>query len=264
VFPYQLRRRWGLKTIQLSPFTTYGGPWLNYPQDADFKAVSRLSFEKKVMGALIRQLPQVFYFKLNFRPEVTNWLPFYWENFQQTTRYTYVFENTESLEKITQGFRHTLRSDLKKAEKWVESRRDDEAWATVFDLNTQSLKRKNHRQNNRLKVFESLHQALQQRGQSASFIAYDRVSGQPSAGLYLVFDQRQAAILLTGTATAFKYQCAIYSLMLEALKFCSARKLSLDFEGSMDEGIEHSFRAFRGKLVPYSQVNKKMWSMWSM
>jgi len=256
--PYYTARRWGLKVIQLPPLTTYGGPWLRYPQQIGFKEVSRLSFEKKVMAELIRQLPRRVFFKQNFRPEITNWLPFYWEGFQQTTRYTYIFEPINDLESITAGFKNTLRSDLKKAEQWTETRRDDEAWETIFRLNKLSFHRKSLRQPHRFQVFKNLHNAFKERGQSVCFLAYDKISGKPSAGLYLVFDERQAAVLLTGTAPEFKNQCAVHSLFLEAIRFCAERSLSLDFEGSMDEGIEHFFRSFGARLVPYFQVWKIM------
>jgi len=259
--PYCTVRRWGLKVIQLPPLTTYGGPWFRYPQEVDFKEVSRLSFEKKVLTELIRQLPRTVFFKQNFRPEITNWLPFYWAGFQQTTRYTYIFEATNDLEQITAGFKNTLRSDLKKAEEWTETRRDDKAWKTVFELNKRSFQRKNLASPYAFAAFKNLHETLQQRSQSACFIANDKTSGRPSAGLYLVFDARQAAVLLTGTDPDFKNQGAVYSLFMEAIRFCSERSLSLDFEGSMDEQIEHSFRAFGARLVPYFQVWKLMGSM---
>lgn len=260
-FPYPITRRFGCKIIQLPPLTTYGGPWLLYPQTVDNKQVSRLNFEKKVLGALIRQLPPALFIKLNLRPELSNWLPFYWEGFRQTTRYTYQFEAIESVEKITQGFKHTLRTDLKKAAKWVDVCREDAAWAAVFTLNKASFARKNKRQPYTLEVFASLHEALQQRGQCATFMAYDKQSGKPSAGLYLVFDRSRASILLTGTAPEFKYQCAVYSLILGAIKFCAEHTLRLDFEGSMDPNIERSFRAFGAKLTPYSQISRIMWPM---
>lgn len=253
-FPYYTRRRWGIKGVQLPPLTTYGGAWLHYPQEADFKSVSRLSFEHKVMDALIAQLPRVLFLKLNFRPEISNWLPFYWKGFRQTTRYTYIFQDTTDLEKITAGFRNTLRSDLKKAAKRSEYHREDAAWEAVFAMNRRSFERKSLRQPYSFEVFEKLHHALQSRGQSVTFLARDRLSARPSAGLYLVFDERQASVLLTGTEPEFKNQGAIYLLFLEAIRFCAQRKISLDFEGSMDPKIERSFRAFGANLTPYFQV----------
>lgn len=254
--PYHITHRWGLRAIQLPNLSTYGGPWLRYPQGVGLKDLNRLAFEKKAMTELIEQLPRTAFFQQNFRPEITNWLPFYWNNFRQTTRYTYIFDETKDVEKIKAGFKNTLRSDLKKAAQLAELKHEDEAWATVFTLNKLSFQRKNRRQSYALEPFKNLHFALSQRGQSACFVAYDKASGRPSAGLYLVFDTRQASVLLTGTDPAFKNQCAIYSLFFEAIQFCSARSLSLDFEGSMDKNIERSFRSFGARLVPYFQVWK--------
>lgn len=254
--PYYLTRRYGLKVIQLPPLTTYAGPWLRYPQDADFKDVSRFAFEKKVMGEMIAHLPRTVLFKQNFRPEITNWLPFYWKNFQQTTRYTYLFDKTNELGKITAGFKKSLRNGLKKAALWTNTQRDDDAWEIVFSLNKRSLQRRNRVQPYSFEVFKNLHTALHQRNQMACFVAYDKASGKPSAGLYLIFDDRQAGVLITGTEPELKGQCAVYNLFLEAIRFCATQTISLDFEGSMDEQLEHALRAFGAQLVPYHQVWK--------
>lgn len=256
-FPYYHLRYWGLNTIQLPPLTTYGGPWLHLPQPTDHKAASRLSLEHKVMGELIRQLPSVVFFKQNFRPECTNWLPFYWENYQQTTRYTYIFDAINDLEKTLAGFKNTLRSDLKKAKRLSVAIHDNETWPMVFELNQRSFQRKGLRQPYTFETFQSLHHALLERSQTAVFMAYDQDTGKPSAGLYLAFDERQASVLLTGTEPELKHQGAVLSLIWEAISFCAKQSIRLDFEGSMDKGIEYTFRAFGARLVPYFQLKKR-------
>jgi Acetyltransferase (GNAT) domain len=252
--PWYKKMRWGLPVLQMPPFTTYAGPWLRYPAEPNFKLHSRYAFEKKVLAELIQQLPRHAFFLQNFRPEVENWLPFYWEGFQQSTRYTYIFEDTSQFVAIMSGMKNTLRSDLKKAENLVEYHQENDAWQTVFQLNAQSFLRKKLQQPYPVAAFKRLHEALSERQQMACFIARDRVSGEAHAGLYLAFDGRQAAVLLTGIATQYKGSCAIYGLFWEAVKFCGKRGLSLDFEGSMEMGIEHTFRSFGAKQQPYFQV----------
>jgi hypothetical protein len=256
ILPYHPARRWGLRTLSLPPLSNYAGPWLHYPQNPDFKEVSRLAFEKKTMGDLIGQLPRAAFFQQNFRPEITNWLPFYWENFRQTTRYTYLLPPAENWETATANFKNTLRTDLKKAEQAAEMRRDDKAWETVFRLNQLSFERKRQTSPYSLAAFQRLHAALQLRHQSAAFVAHERASGQPCAGLYLAFDARQASVLLTGVHPSFKANCAIFGLFAEAIRLCAERGLVLDFEGSMDRGIEHFFRSFGARLTPYFQIWK--------
>lgn len=41
------------------------------------------------MNYFIDNLPKFDYFNMNFHYSITNWLPFYWRGFKQTTRYTY-------------------------------------------------------------------------------------------------------------------------------------------------------------------------------
>lgn len=254
--PWYKKRRLGLWVVQQPPLSTYAGPWLAYPQTPDFKLQSRYAFEKKTMVDLIGALPGCVFFQQNFRPEIENWLPFYWQKFRQTTRYTYVFDAGVSLENITAGMKNTLRTDLKKAEKSASFHRDDGAFASVFQLNKASFNRKNMEQPYDFAVFEQLHQALATRRQSACWMAYDVNTAEPHAGLYLVFDDRQAAVLLTGVAPAYKQSCAIYGLFWEAIVYCAEHGLSLDFEGSMQPEIEHVFRAFGARLQPYFQVSR--------
>lgn len=256
VLPCYIKRRWFGRAIQLAPFTTYAGPWLFYPETDTFKLNSRYGFEKKVCSDLIDKIPDVAFFLQNFRPEFNNWLPFYWKGFRQTTRYTYVFDQTADLQQITAGMKNTLRTDLKKARESVCCSRDDNAWEEMLRLTRLSLHKKGGKSLHSGAVFERLHGALRERGRSACFLARGRTDERLHAALYLVFDQRQAAVLLTGMDPAYKSSNAMCALWLEALRFCSERHLSLDFEGSMLPEIEHSFRALGARMQPYFQVWK--------
>ncbi len=270
--PFYKTRRFGFSVVQQPLLTSYAGPWLNYP--SNLKPSKRLDFEKKAFDDLIRQLPRTAFFQQNFRPDVQNWLPFHWAGFRQTTRYTYIFNDLSDLEKTKAGFKNTLRSDLKKAEQAVEisvahlegaphlKTFDDGASKLLFQLHEMSFQRKNRRPPYSFETFRRLHSALTERRQSAIFIARDKnvahLQGVPHlhAGLCLAFDERCAAVLLTGADPAFKSSSAAWALLWEAMKFCSERGLSLDFEGSMERDIERGFRAFGAQLRPYHQIWK--------
>lgn len=158
--------------------------------------------------------------------------------------------------KLEKGLKNTLRSDLKKAADACDFVRDDNSWELVLALNRRSFERKKLRSPYDEAIFGRLHRALQERRQSAVFLARDKASGAPSAAVYLVFDEQEACLLLSGTAPEYKHQGAVYVLIFEALRFASERGLRFDFEGSMDEKIEHAFRSFGARLTPYFQVGK--------
>lgn len=254
VQPWYMLRRKGVRMVQQPPFTSYGGPWLQYPHNPDFKRASRYAYEKKVMGELIAQLPKPVLFRQQFHPWVANHLPFFWSGFRQTTRYTYRFETVSEPALMYQNFKNTLRTDLEKATAAVYCKRADAEPGLIFGLHRQSFSRKGMTAPYSETMFLELHKALSIREQSACWLAFDQKDDTPHAGLYLIFDDRQASVLLTGLRSELRQSSALSLLFWEALQFCAARNMAFDFEGSMDAGIEHAFRSFGAMLTPYHTV----------
>ncbi len=254
--PYFLRRQWGMNTISLPPLSAYAGPWLVYPDNPDFKRHSRYTFEKAVCEALIAQLPKTAFFSQNFHPDLQNWYAFYTKGFRQTTRYTYCFEPIQDLQACFDAFKSGVRANLKKMEQAVDIVRADKRADLIFALHCDGLRQKGLGAPCQPAVFGRLHDALQTRGQSAGWLAMDKNDGTPHAGLYLAFDQRKASLLVSGLETRHRGSCAIYGLIWEAIQFASHKGLALDFEGSMDPGVEHLFRSFGAIMKPYFSVWK--------
>lgn len=252
--PYCLSRHRGLRLSRLPPFVSYAGPWLCYPDDRDFRLSSRYSFEQRVMADLIGQLPKPLFFSQTLHPAVTNVLPFHAAGFRHSTRYTYLLEHIDCAEAVYREFKNPLRRKLQKAEQATRVRRDDEAAALVLHLNELSLQRKHLRPPERAAAFGRLHQALTQRRQCAVWIAEDRISGTPHAGLYLAFDGHWATALVAGFDPAHGQHCGLYGLYREAIAFCAERQLTLDFDGGMDAGVGAVFRAFGGRMTPFFEV----------
>ena len=90
---YHKKKKLGQNYITMPPLTPYTGVWINYPEHQ--KQTTRISFERKVMEFLISRLPKFDFCVMHLHPYISNWQPFYWNNFQQTTRYTYILDNKE-------------------------------------------------------------------------------------------------------------------------------------------------------------------------
>ncbi|MBK9338255.1 MAG: GNAT family N-acetyltransferase [Lewinellaceae bacterium] len=254
IWPWYRTRRWGLPVVQLPPLTAYAGPWLPTPDPAQ-PAHKRLASAQRLLTQLIEQLPDVFFFHQTCRPEIRNALPLLWAGFRQTTRYTYVLPDTGDLPALFAGLKNTLRTDLRRADEQLDVERSNNP-EHLFDLHAQSFARKGLRPPYTPAAFRRLHAALEQRGRSAGFVARDRITGIACAALFLAFDAQQAGVLLTGVDARQPHPGALHRLYWEAIRFCSERGLSLDFEGSMNPGIERVFRGFGGHLIPYSRIWK--------
>lgn len=252
ILPFFKTRRWGLSVIHQAPLSAYAGPWF-VPHEPGVPAHKRLAREHRTLNELISQLPKAAFFLQNFRPEIKNWLPFYWSGFRQTLRYTYVLPNTADLDERYFHLKGSVRSDIRRAGQCTRIVRVD-APEPLFRLYAHSLARKNRRPSYSLSNFSRLHCALTDRGQSLGFLAIDQEEGREVAGIFLAFDTQQAAVILSGLDPAYKHTGALNSLYWEAVRFCAERNLSLDFEGSMEPGIERVFRAFGAQQVPYFRV----------
>ena len=254
VLPYFQTRFLGLPVIRQAPFSAYSGPWFDYPPALSHHQARKQQFEQRAATKLIRNLPKVFFFQQTFRPEITNWLPFYWAGFQQTTRYTYVLPPVTDLQQHFYKLKNTVRTELRRADAQLEVY-TDEAPGQLFHLNKRSFLRKKQQHPYRWAVFEQLDMALRDRKQSICFFASRRgKKDNPCAGLYLAFDKQQASVLMTGLDERERDTGALHRLYWEAIRFCAEQNLILDFEGSMNPGIERVFRAYGGQLTPYSLV----------
>lgn len=254
VWPWFLTKRMGLPVVLLPPFTSYGGPWLVAGNSG---SSSKYTAEYKIYPQLIAQLPKVWFFRQNLHPNCRNWLPLHWAGFRETVRYTYRLHPDVGLDSVWEGFFPSLRSHLRKAERTVHISRNDAALDVLWTLNAASWRRQGLRQPHTLYTLRQLHQALQQRGHSALWLAHSMDDEQqPCAALYLVYDSRSAGVLITGADTAGRSAAALPALYWEALRFALQKGLVFDFEGSMHPGIERAFRAFNAHLTPYHQIYK--------
>lgn len=252
--PYYLTRRWGLPLILQPPLSTYGGPWLCYPNHIGSKPSHRIHFEKKVYTALIQQLPRVAFFRQNFRPEVQNWLPFYWNKYRQTTRYTYILdkEAVQQADKLLQS--STRKKINQSASRYQVSVSDD--FDAYFRLLQQSYTRRNLRLPMSHDALKNLYQSLGRHQNGTLLMAHSNTTGDPVAAYLLVHDATRAGLLSSGEKIGPEMAHLNYRMMWECILFCAQNKLELDFEGSMDIGMEHLLRAFGAKPTPYFQVWK--------
>ncbi|MHA7808483.1 MAG: GNAT family N-acetyltransferase [Marinobacter adhaerens] len=250
--PFVVRRKLGFTLLTQPSLTQCLGPWI---RPTPGKYAKRLSREKDLMQALIEQLPVYTHFQQNWQHAVTNWLPFYWKGFEQTTRYTYRIDCLDDEETIWAGLQSNIKGDIRKARnREGVVIRDDLAVSDFFSLNEMVFTRQGKKLPYTRAFVENLDTAATQRGARKIFVAEDG-EGRRHAGVYLVWDRESAYYLMGGGDPHLRNSGATSLCMWEAIKFASTVTKSFDFEGSMNEPVERFFRAFGAKQTPYHAVS---------
>jgi hypothetical protein len=247
--PITMQRKYGLKIIRQPPLTPTLGPWFRLSRE---NASRRMIEQKELFNELIDQLPKADYFEVYFNHRVTNWLPFYWRGFKQTTRYTYVLNDLSNMGKVWGDLQAELRTQIRKAEKRLSVRRDLSVDA-LLDLVELTFARQGRKLPFPREIVHRIDQACTARQARHIFFAQD-ADERIHAALYVVTDAEYAYYLLGGADPLLRNSGAQSLLFWEAIKIAAAMNLKFDFEGSMIEPIERVFRAFGAVQVPYLKV----------
>ena len=248
--PFFCKQKGPFRYVTMPPFVKWLGPYLL----PEFRG--RLPKEHELLQALIAQLPALAAFKQNFYPTATNWLPFYWQQFRQTTYYTYRLHQLRDLARVEADLGTGIRRDIRLARQQVRMVHDlplDE----FYRVNTLSFTRQGLPAPYSAAQLRRLDAALATTGNRQLFFAVDE-SGRVHSVAYLIWDATTAYFLLAGDDPALRASGAGVLLAWEAICYAS-EVLGLDcfdFEGSMLPGVERIRVRFGAVQTPYFYVWK--------
>lgn len=246
--------KFGLRQIKMPKLTQTLGIWAKYPDGQ--KYVTRLSYEKEIYTNIIEQIEalNLSFFHQNFSHNVKNWLPFMWKGFQQTTRYTYIIDRLADLDNVLKNFDSYKRQNIRKAEKKLKISFDLSA-KEFYEHHMRSLEKSSQKIHYDFKFFESIYDASYRNNSGKTLYCYD-CDNNIHAAMFLIWDSESAYYLICSIDREFSSSCGNDLLVFEAIKFASKKVKNFDFEGSVIESIEMSYRGFGGKQVPYFSLSK--------
>lgn len=249
--PYVIKKRYGFTFLSHPPLTQNLGPWIK-PSMAKYSKL--LSQQKFLMGELIKQLPKYDYFSHNWHYSYTNWLPFYWSGFKQTTRYTYVIDDLRDLNNVYANFSSGKRKDINKAIRIIDVKFNlsaDEFYANhQMTLGKQGCKISYSKE-----LFKKIYKAAYDNDAGITIYAIDS-ENNIHAALFVIWDKVSAYDLISTIDPDFRNSGAASLLVKEIIRLVSTKVNKFDFEGSMIEGVEQSFRNFGAIQKPYLNVSK--------
>ena len=259
--PYYARRRLGLTLLVQPPLTPTLGPWV---RATDAGPAGTLERQKRLMTELIDRLPPFAHFEQGWHHGVTNWLPFHWRGFAQTTRYTYVLPDLRDEASLWANLRENIRREIRKAEgRHGLTVRGADSPAELHDLNRKTFARQGRPVPYAPGIVDSIDRACQSRGCRRIWIAEDG-EGRAHAGAYVVWDEDSAYYLIGGGDPELRTSGATSLCLWHAIRHAAAVTRRFDFEGSMLEPVERFFRAFGARQVPYHLVRKTPSRLWRL
>ena len=250
--PYHMKKKTGFNIITMPKLTQNMGPYIKYPDNQKYE--KKIVYEKQVMTKLIDMLPECDKFSQNFHYTITNWQPFYWKEFKQSTKYTYVLNDLYDSKLVIKNFSSECRNKIDKAKKIVSVIETDNL-VEFYKISRMSFDRQGIKipySYNYLKKLDDVCSANRSR---KIFFAIDK-NNDIHAVVYLIRDKLSVYLLASAGDPMFRSSGAKNILVLEAVKFAKDNGLIFDFEGSMIENVVKYNRSFGAIQKPYFHIMK--------
>ena len=253
--PYLYGKKYGMTYILQPQLTQFSGPFFAYPQNLD--DAERVAFEHKVADNLISQMETIrpSFSIQHFSPAVTNWLPFYWRGYCQSTRYTYRLEDISNIEQLFSRF--------DRVERQKKVLRYEPLTKVTFDMSAAEFAQFHHDYWRSKGEGDILSKEFIVRVCSTAIekghgvIASLRdLDGNLLASRFVVFDSQCAYSLMSALAPERYRNGYTETLVWGVLRYLSGKTHAYDFEGSMDKGIEHFYRSYGAVQTPFFEVYK--------
>lgn len=258
--PYVHRRRFGLSFIEMPPLTQVLGP---IEPMYSGKYASRLARQKYIYEGLLARIPRYDLFRQSFHSGVTNWLPFYWQGFAQSTRYTYRLDLTKSYEQLWAEAQTSARGVIRMAERTLRLREEADP-----DLFLAVIAKTFQRQGMNLPYDASVvHRLFEYGPRNAHMrtLAAEDECGKVHGVALFIGDENCVYYLMGGADPSLRMSGCQSLLLWEGI--CWARTFSriFDFEGSMIKGVESFARDFGAQQQQYFQLtamSQRMSVLW--
>jgi hypothetical protein len=203
---------------------------------------------------LLDQIPPQIGVRQAFHEAFTNWLSFMWRGFEQTTRYTYIFDDLDNVKDYMTRMTNDCRQRINKALKELSVCETDDLRA-MYDINALTFERQGAKCPYSFDLVERLHTACRKHAGARILLAKDS-AGNIHACDYMVYDHRCAVSIIQGADPRFRKGGAQRLLDWDSINFAATVSAKFDFEGSVMQGVEPYNRGFGARQTPYFSLRR--------
>lgn len=251
--PIWVCRTLGVRRLRQPLLTPYWGPLL---RPLEGKSLTRINAEMHILRALAEALAAWPDIVTLWHHSLTNWLPFRWNNFTQTTRYTYRLPDLSDLMSITRSRHDAVGQQLRRATRDGLRIVDMVDPAVVTRLNRMSMERQGaHRSQEMQQVWPALARAASEHQCLFTTAAMD-TDDNVHAAMGMVWDDRCAYGIINGADLQYRNSYGSTMTMWREIEYASTVVPEFDFEGSVVESVEQFYRRFGGQLTRYMLVSR--------
>lgn len=222
---------------------------------SEAKYAEQLSTQHQLVSELIDQLPVSGSFEHRFHEEFTNWLPFFWRGFEQTTRYTYALTNIKDQDRLWKEMRTSGRTTVRRASRNGLVVRDNLDFDAFLDLYDQTFSRQGKETPVSRRVLKRIDEACSAHAGRRVFAARDS-NNRLHAAVYIMWHNGTAYYLMAGSDPDLRGSGGATLALWEAVKQVSTVADTFDFEGSMMPRVESAIRDLGGRQRPYFAISK--------
>lgn len=252
--PYYFEQRGAYRYITKAPLTQNNG--IIFKEDPQRKLVAEAQLQEKIINEACRFIDekQVDVYEQQFQTSFTNWLPFYWNNYTNIVRYTYIIEDTSDMSIVWDNISSKLRNEIRKGQKNIKS--IESLPADEFYYQHEKVY---SRQGLKCPFSYDLWQRLY-----CACVSHDACEIMCAKGegdeiyalLFLVWDERSVYHIMGGYMQEFSSSQAYPALIYNGIELAHNKGLKYDFEGSVIKRISTSFRQYGGVPTPYFRIRK--------
>lgn len=256
VMPFLVGKKWGMRYAMTPQLTQYTGVWIADKEGES--ATERLSREKRLQNEIIEQLEamQFAFFDVAFPLSYTWWTPFFWAGYRQETRYTYRVADLSDTDAVFERLDYSKQKQIRKAQDAGITIDFEMTADALYDLQCLQLSDRGSTDVLSHALVRSTVENSRSRQQGLIVRARDG-EGNTHAAILVVWDKTCAWELVSAIHPDFRNSGASTLVVWEAMRKLSGVVKVWDFEGSMIENVENSFRLFGATPVPYFRLRKQ-------
>jgi len=241
--------------VSMPQYTQTMGVWFA-PDAGDLKYSTRLARRQEICKYFIEQLSTYRCFLQNFCHEFTDWLPFYWAGYSQTTRYTYILNGISDSDSIWPDMSAQTRRNIKKArDMGVKVSYGDFSVEDFLKVQALTFERQHIVNKQSDALLRRLITVAREQEQGEIFGGFDE-QGRLHAVVFVVWQDSYAYYIAGGSDPLLRHSGAHSLVMWEAIQYASQYTSRFDFEGSMIPGVERFFREFGALQKPYFSITR--------